>query len=327
MSKGARNMKINESCLSRYSSLRDGIDKEGFLNKKGEGNKAYQRRWFVLKGNLLFYYEKIGDKQPLGVIILENCNIDVSDNERYAFNVSFESSENTRTYVLAAESEKEMEHWMKCITSASYRYTKMVVKEFEKTLSRIKTNDMAMIGSAGGIPIEQLNQEAYNSQPYNAGTDKLDSSKTQRATTKSLTNKKLESSAFLSVTSSGHKFLGGIKKAKSVENLSKLQSVISKSPNMIRRKTKTAKTVAKIPVINAVVVDSDQEADLIVYDDERSLFEILHNSFGASIWTRVREFEQQSSIDGTMTIADSRFLSHSNRAVNNLCKSTETLIF
>lgn len=29
-------------------------------------NKAFQRRWFVLKGNLLFYYEKRGHPEPLG---------------------------------------------------------------------------------------------------------------------------------------------------------------------------------------------------------------------------------------------------------------------
>ena len=43
--------------------------------KKGEVNKGFQKRWFVLKGNLLFYFEKRHDKEPLGVIILEGCTI------------------------------------------------------------------------------------------------------------------------------------------------------------------------------------------------------------------------------------------------------------
>ena len=38
-------------------------------------NKSFQRRWFVLKGNLLFYFEKKGDKEPIGVVILEGCTI------------------------------------------------------------------------------------------------------------------------------------------------------------------------------------------------------------------------------------------------------------
>jgi hypothetical protein len=33
-------------------------DKEGWLWKRGEVNKAFQKRYFVLKGNLLFYFEK-----------------------------------------------------------------------------------------------------------------------------------------------------------------------------------------------------------------------------------------------------------------------------
>jgi sesquipedalian len=48
---------------------------EGFLSKRGEVNKSFQRRWFVLKGNLLFYFEKKTDKEPLGMIIIEGCTI------------------------------------------------------------------------------------------------------------------------------------------------------------------------------------------------------------------------------------------------------------
>lgn len=50
-------------------------DKEGYLMKKGEVNKGFQKRWFVLKGNLLFYFEKCTDREPLGVIILEGCTV------------------------------------------------------------------------------------------------------------------------------------------------------------------------------------------------------------------------------------------------------------
>jgi len=51
------------------------VDKEGWLCKRGELNKGYQKRWFVLKGNLLFYFDRKSDKEPLGVIILEGCSI------------------------------------------------------------------------------------------------------------------------------------------------------------------------------------------------------------------------------------------------------------
>lgn len=69
-------MKINEKNLCAFAvSSTYAADKEGYLMKKGEVNKGFQKRWFVLKGNLLFYFEKRQDKEPLGVIILEGCTI------------------------------------------------------------------------------------------------------------------------------------------------------------------------------------------------------------------------------------------------------------
>lgn len=82
-------MKINEKTLLTFANSKP-VDKEGYLMKRGEGekkiymenskistlidsktsqqpnnlfptvNKAFQKRWFVLKGNLLFYFEKRG---------------------------------------------------------------------------------------------------------------------------------------------------------------------------------------------------------------------------------------------------------------------------
>lgn len=68
-------MKINDKSLAAFATSPTPVDRDGWLQKRGEVNKAYQRRWFVLKGNLLFYFEKVGDKEPLGVIVLEGCTI------------------------------------------------------------------------------------------------------------------------------------------------------------------------------------------------------------------------------------------------------------
>lgn len=68
-------MKINEKNLCAYAVSATPTDKEGYINKRGEVNKNFQRRYFVLKGNLLFYFDKKGDKEPLGVIILEGCTV------------------------------------------------------------------------------------------------------------------------------------------------------------------------------------------------------------------------------------------------------------
>jgi PH domain len=44
---------------------------QGFLQFKRE--MKFQKRWFVLKGNLLFYFDKKGDKEPVGLLLLEGC--------------------------------------------------------------------------------------------------------------------------------------------------------------------------------------------------------------------------------------------------------------
>jgi len=68
-------MKINEKNLAAYSTSVSPIDKEGWLYKRGKLNKNFQKRWFVLKGNLLFYFDRRSDRDPLGVVILEGCSI------------------------------------------------------------------------------------------------------------------------------------------------------------------------------------------------------------------------------------------------------------
>lgn len=46
---------------------------QGFLQFKRE--IKFQKRWFVLKGNMLFYFDKKGDKEPLGLLLLEGCEL------------------------------------------------------------------------------------------------------------------------------------------------------------------------------------------------------------------------------------------------------------
>ena len=136
-------MKINEKHLVAYGTSPEGIVKEGFLNKRGEVNKVFQRRWFVLKGNLLFYGEKRGEK-PNGVIVLEDCTVEVSDTDRYSFTISFFGGK-TRVYILSADSEDEMVCWIKRISSAPFGYTAMVVKELEKRLDKLKKNETELL--------------------------------------------------------------------------------------------------------------------------------------------------------------------------------------
>ena len=138
---------INTKGLIRFASSGGHPEKEGFLLKRGDLNKGYQRRWFVLKGNLLFYYERRGDKEPAGVIILEGCTIEVADCEdvdNYAFQITFPGS-GTRTYILSADSQEELEAWMRALSCAPYDYVKLIVAELQNQLEDLANTESAKI--------------------------------------------------------------------------------------------------------------------------------------------------------------------------------------
>uniref|UniRef100_A0A8D8L3Q7 Sesquipedalian-1 n=1 Tax=Culex pipiens TaxID=7175 RepID=A0A8D8L3Q7_CULPI len=130
-------MKINEKNLCMFATTPP-VDLEGWLNKRGEVNKSWQRRWFVLKGNLLFYFERKGDREPLGMIILEGCTVELAEEgEQYCFQIIFHGA-NNRTYYLSTESQGNMEQWMKALTCAGYDYMKLMVAELQRQLDEIE---------------------------------------------------------------------------------------------------------------------------------------------------------------------------------------------
>ncbi|KAF5296437.1 hypothetical protein FQR65_LT01424 [Abscondita terminalis] len=156
-------MKINEKNLSAFAVSATPIDKEGYLNKKGEVNKTFQKRYFVLKGNLLFYFEKKAEREPMGVIILEGCTIELDeDDEQFSFKIEFHGT-NNRSYVLAADSQDSMEQWMKALACASYDYMKLMVAELQRQLDDIEETPLPL-AQAVGSPVPPPRQR-YN--PFN----------------------------------------------------------------------------------------------------------------------------------------------------------------
>lgn len=141
-------MKINDKHLCALAIGSASVDKQGFLLKRGEQNKSYQKRWFLLKGNLLFYFEKPGDREPLGVIILQCCVVQLSENEdAYAFELDFEGT-SARTYVLAAETQDEMEDWMRAVTAASYDFMKLKLSELQQRLDDLNEEQRRSSGTS-----------------------------------------------------------------------------------------------------------------------------------------------------------------------------------
>ncbi len=130
-------MRINERELVWFARTSKRVDAQGYLTKRGVVNTNAKRRWFVLKGNLLFYYKSQEDMNaaPIGLIILERCRVETSgrfsEADQFEFKLVFDGSD-TREYQLAAETEDDMMRWMKLITEASYEYLRAVVSDLRR---------------------------------------------------------------------------------------------------------------------------------------------------------------------------------------------------
>ncbi|KAJ8973687.1 hypothetical protein NQ317_013392 [Molorchus minor] len=158
-------MKINEKNLCAFAVSATPVDKEGYLNKRGEVNKNFQRRYFILKGNLLFYFDKKGDKEPVGVIILEGCSIVSEDDEQFSFKIEFHGA-NNRSYVLGAESQESMEQWMKALACAGYDYMKLMVAELQRQLDDIDVS-LPLQGVNTPIPPPRNRHNPFNKPESN----------------------------------------------------------------------------------------------------------------------------------------------------------------
>ena len=153
-------MKINEKHLAAFATSSAPVDKTGFLLKRGEMNKAFQRRWFELKGNLLFYYEKKEEREPVGVIILEGYTVELTESvDMFSFELVFPGV-GSRTYVLATDSQEEMESWMRALTCANYDYMRLMVSELQGQLDDLNADHILTRWSPKTTSISQPLGEA-----------------------------------------------------------------------------------------------------------------------------------------------------------------------
>lgn len=113
-------------------------DREGWLIKEGGLHKSWRKRYFILKDNCLYYFKNVGDREPRGIIPLENLQVrEVQDARRkYCFEIY--SADNSSglikacktdsegkvveghhdVYRICAVSEEEREIWIGCIKAS-----------------------------------------------------------------------------------------------------------------------------------------------------------------------------------------------------------------
>uniref|UniRef100_A0A3P8SVV3 Sesquipedalian n=1 Tax=Amphiprion percula TaxID=161767 RepID=A0A3P8SVV3_AMPPE len=148
-------MKIDEKILTYFESCNSPVDKEGYLHKKGEIKTSYQKRWFVLKGNLLFYKDRPTDRDLIGVIVLEGCTVQLCESEeQFAFSLVW-SEPGLRTYKFAAEDQASQESWIKALLSANHSYMSLLVMDMEK-----KYRDA--LGAFGSEPHKTFSMPNFN---------------------------------------------------------------------------------------------------------------------------------------------------------------------
>lgn len=122
--------------LARDSSYPPRLEGSLHVRKNGSNDKL-QKRYLVLKGNLLFYYGRKSDKIPLGLIVLEGYTVELSNEfEGYCFQLlkrnNNESKNNHASYTFMADDAESLEIWMTALTTCSYEHLKITVESLKE---------------------------------------------------------------------------------------------------------------------------------------------------------------------------------------------------
>lgn len=118
-------MKVHRKILTHFLSCPSPIDKDGYLYKKKQRTGVFRRRWFVLKGNLLFYQDRPADRHIQGAIVLEGCRVRTEDPDS-DFSLVFPG---LRTYRFCAGDRRCQEEWVKCLITASHCYLGLLLRD------------------------------------------------------------------------------------------------------------------------------------------------------------------------------------------------------
>jgi len=121
-------LKLGKEAAEKYAQAQKGADFEGFLEKKGAMRKNWNKRWFILKENYLFYTKKQGDP-PQGIINLHGATINETlgpttrPNSFSLFapkSVSVDAKWTNRTFFICASSPEELKKWSAALVKASH---------------------------------------------------------------------------------------------------------------------------------------------------------------------------------------------------------------
>lgn len=123
-----KNLRVEEPVIDIHP-----IERQGWLTKRGGIVKNWKRRWFVLRGNMLYYYRNTKIKTPLGFIPVDRCSVELLNTDDdfkkhgirlprrkqgFVFQITDPCSAFNRwhpSYYLMAETEEDMDEWIAAI--------------------------------------------------------------------------------------------------------------------------------------------------------------------------------------------------------------------
>ncbi|KAI9299629.1 hypothetical protein BJ944DRAFT_172117, partial [Cunninghamella echinulata] len=98
----------------------DAPTQEGWLYKKSDKfNKRWNKRWFVLKNQHLYYFANPSNPRVKGIIYLNGYRIQ-SDPNLYPGKYCFKAvHEKERTYLFYIDQEEQMRSWVRSLIKAT----------------------------------------------------------------------------------------------------------------------------------------------------------------------------------------------------------------
>jgi len=127
--------------------------------------KSWKKRWFVLVGNCLYYFEEPSHKEPKGIIPLQNLEVrEVADKKKmHCFEIYIPETVETQTikaaktssggrmyegrhttYLVSAPTEKEKKNWIRSIRKCNVANDPY----YEMIAAKKRLNSMRMDSSA-----------------------------------------------------------------------------------------------------------------------------------------------------------------------------------
>lgn len=95
-------------------------DKDGYLTKQGGAIKTWKRRWFVLKGNKLWYFKTKTDTVAKGFIELEATTLirdesATSKKKKPMFSIQARGVKGRRVFMIIPDTQQESLEWIQAI--------------------------------------------------------------------------------------------------------------------------------------------------------------------------------------------------------------------